>query len=187
MVAMLQGRHVSLRPVREADLDRLYDAHTAIGARGKYFPLGVMSESAFRKEFAENGFWQKTEGMLLLVTADDEITGHIEFFRPVAYWDAFELSYQLYDARHAGHGYVSEAVQLLTDYLFATKKEQRIQLVIVPENVASRRIAEKCGFTLEGTARGAFFNDGTSQDVLLYSLLRTDARPWRAQGSAESR
>jgi RimJ/RimL family protein N-acetyltransferase len=52
--------------------------------------------------------------------------------------------------------------------------------VIVPENGASRRIAEKCGFTLEGTVRGAFFNDGRNQDVVLYSLLRTDTRPWAA-------
>ena len=65
------------------------------------------------------------------------------------------------------------------DYLFATKKQHRIHLVIVPENAASRRIAEKCGFVLEGTVRGAFFNDGRSQDVVLYSLLRTDPRPWR--------
>lgn len=185
-MVMLKGRHISLRPVREADLDRLYDAHTDIATRGPYFPHGVMSESAFRKEFAENGFWQKTDGMLLLVTAEGDIAGHIEFFRPISYWDAFELSYQLYDAQHAGHGYVTEAVQLLSDYLFANKKEQRIQLVIAPDNAASRRIAEKCGFALEGTARGAFFNDGRSQDVLVYSLLRTDARPWRAQGSGDS-
>ncbi len=57
---------------------------------------------------------------------------------------------------------------MLVDYLFANKKEHRIHLVIVPENAASRRIAEKCGFTLEGTVRGAFFNDGRNQDVLLY-------------------
>jgi RimJ/RimL family protein N-acetyltransferase len=107
------------------------------------------------------------------------MAGHIEFFKPVNYWDAWELSYQLYDDAFAGRGYVSEAVQLMVDYLFGTKKLHRIQLVIVPENAASRRIAEKCGFTLEGTARGAFFNDGRSQDVLLYSLLRTDPRPWR--------
>jgi [ribosomal protein S5]-alanine N-acetyltransferase len=175
---MLDGRLIHLRPVREADLDRLYEAHTAIGARGAFFPLGVMSESAFKREFAEKGFWQKTEGMLLIVDADGEIAGHIEFFRPVSYWDAFELSYQLYDDRHAGRGYITEAVQLLVDYLFGAKKEHRIHLVIVPGNAASRRIAEKCGFVLEGTVRGAFFNDGRNQDVLLYSLLRTDPRPW---------
>jgi ribosomal-protein-alanine N-acetyltransferase len=75
---------------------------------------------------------------------------------------------------------VTEAVQLMVDYLFGTKHPSRIQLVIAPENAASRRIAEKCGFILEGTARGAFFNDGRSRDLLLYSLLRDDPRPWRA-------
>lgn len=176
--SMLEGRRVRLRPVREADLERLYEAHFTLRTRGTYFPLGVMSESAFRRAFAENGFWQTTEGMLLVVTSADEIAGHIEFYRPVSYWDAFELSYQLYDDGFAGRGYVTEAVEMLVDYLFATKKEHRIHLVIVPENAASRRIAEKCGFALEGTVRGAFFNDGRNQDVLLYALLRTDPRPW---------
>lgn len=180
---MLAGQFVTLRQVREADLDSLYDAHTNIRNRGAYFPLGVMSQTDFRGEFAKHGFWQKTEGMLVIESPEGEIAGHIEFFRPVSYWDAFELSYQLYADKYAGRGFMTEAVQLLVDYLFGVTKEHRIHLVIVEENVASRRIAEKCGFVLEGTVRGAFFNDGRNQDVLLYSLLRTDLRPWhRALG-----
>ena len=178
---MLHGTSVTLRPVRESDLDALYDAHTDIRNRGRFFPLGVVSQAAFRREFAEHGYWQKTEGTLLLVTSLGEVAGHIEFFRPVSYWDAFELSYQLYDEHYAGRGLVTEALQLFVDHLFAVKKEHRLQLVIVPENLASRRIADKCGFVLEGTARGAFFNDGRNQDVLLYSLLRTDPRPWHEE------
>ena len=181
---MLQGARIRLRPVREADLDALYEAHVAIADRGDYFPLGVNSEPAFRREFAENGFWQREEGTLLMITADGETAGHIEFFKPVSYWDAFELSYQLYGERFSGHGYTTEAVQLVVDYLFATKKQHRIHLVIVPANAASRRIAEKCGFELEGTVRGAFFNHGANHDVLLYSLLRTDPRPWAAPAAA---
>ncbi|GIG01660.1 GNAT family N-acetyltransferase [Catellatospora citrea] len=177
---MLHGDGVTLRPVLTADLDRLYRAHIDIANRGAHFPLGVRSESDFRREHAETGLWQREAGTLLMVNGAGELLGHIEFFRPVSYWDAFELSYQLYDGSFAGRGHVTEAVRLLVDYLFATKKQHRIQLVIVPENAASRRIADKCGFTLEGTVRGAFFNDGRSQDVVLYSLLRTDARPWRA-------
>ena len=177
---MLHGTKVTLRPAREADIDPMYAAHTEIGNRGPFFPLGVLSESVFKRRFAETGFWEKEEGTLLITATDAPLAGHIEFFKPVSYWDAFELSYQLYDEQFAGRGWVSEAVQLMTDYLFATKKQHRIQLVIVPENVASRRIAEKSGFQLEGTARGAFYNDGRSQDVLIYSLLRDDPRPWRS-------
>ena len=178
--AMLRGKRINLRPIRAADLDAFYAAHIDVGTRGAFFPLGVGSEPKLRAEFAETGFWEREEGTLLIVTLDDEMAGHIEFFKPVNYWDAFELSYQLYDDRFAGRGFVTEAVQLMVDYLFHAKKQHRIQLVIVPGNAASRRIAEKCGFTLEGTARGAFFNDGRNQDVLIYSLLRDDPRPWHS-------
>ncbi len=181
---MLTGRSVLLRPVRESDLERLYAAHTDLASRGDYFPLNVMSEPAFRREFAEHGFWQREEGLLCIVDRrqDGDVVGHIEFFKPVSYWDAFELSYQLYDPGVAGRGYVTESVQLLVDYLFGSKKQHRIHLVIVPENSASRRIAEKCGFVLEGTVRGAFFNGGRNHDVVLYSLLRDDPRPWHEGG-----
>ena len=36
------------------------------------------------------------------------------------------------------------------------KPFNRIRLVILPENAASRRLAEKCGFRHEGTARQAY-------------------------------
>lgn len=176
---MLYGDKVVLRPVRERDLTAFIDAHADISSRGAYFPLGVQPEPVLRRQYAENGFWEGDEGTLLIWNRDDVMVGHIEFFRPVAYWDAYELSYQLYDRAHAGHGYTTEAVRLLVDYLFWVKKVNRIHLVIVPENTASRRVAENCGFQLEGTARGAFFNGGRSVDVLMYSLLRDDPRPWR--------
>ena len=181
---MLHGRHITLRPVREGDLDELYTAHIAIDDRGDFFPRGVMSEPAFRKHFDADGFWDRDKGMLVIVDGAKRIVGHIEFFHAVSYWDAFELSYQLYDPAAAGKGYTTEAVQLLIDYLFETKPRSRIQLVILPDNGASRRIAEKCGFTLEGTLRGPFFHRGRNVDVLMYSLLRTDPRPWRGDGPA---
>jgi [ribosomal protein S5]-alanine N-acetyltransferase len=175
---VLTGSRVTLRPVREADLDRAWAHHVNIANRGEFYPLNVMSEPAFRTRFGETGFWEREEGVLLITGEDGEMAGEIEFFKPVHYWDAFEIAYLLYDPQYAGRGYVTEAVQLLTDYLFGSKKPDRVQLVILPENAASRRVAEKCGFVLEGTVRGAFFHRGRSNDVLLYSLLRNDPRPW---------
>ena len=101
-VAMLRGELVTLRPVREADLDGLYDAHIAIRQPRRLLPARRHVRAALRRDFAENGFWGRDEGTLLIWTPDDEIAGHIEFFKPVSYWDAFELSYQLYDDRFAG-------------------------------------------------------------------------------------
>ena len=183
---MLNGELVVLRPVRERDLAAFISAHTEISTRGEFFPLGVQPESVLRRNYAETGFWERDEGTLLIWNRHDVMVGHIEFFRPVDYWDAYELSYQLYGVEHAGQGYTTEAVRLLVDYLFGAKKVNRISLVIVPENIPSRRIAEKCGFQLEGTARGAFFNGGRNLDVLIYALLRDDPRPWQVPDRAVS-
>ena len=183
-MAMLNGQRIALRPVRAADLDELYSHHIDIANRGAYFPIGVASEPAFQKQFQENGFWDKDEGTLVMVDDTDRLVGEIEFFRAVPYWDAYELSYHLFDVADAGHGYTTEAVQLLVDYLFDTRPRHRIHLVILPENGASRHIAETCGFTLEATIREPFFHRGRNVDVLMYSLLRTDPRPWRSDVSA---
>jgi [ribosomal protein S5]-alanine N-acetyltransferase len=67
-------------------------------------------------------------------------------------------------------GVATEAVRLLVCYLFENKRVNRIRLVIHPDNVASRRLAEKCGFRHEGTARGAWYHQG----VEIYAVLHAD-------------
>ncbi len=171
---MLTGKSVILRPVRDTDIDALYAHHVALDNRGDYFPRGFLSQPAFHKSFQETGFWGKDDGMLLMVSPTDEIQGHIEFFKTVNYLDEYELSYHVYGSEYRGKGLATEAVTLLTRYLFENKRMNRIRLVIHPNNAASRRIAEKCGFRHEGTARGAWYNKGRHQDVEIYAILHDE-------------
>lgn len=174
---MLHGKSVRLRPVRETDLHQLYNYHLDIDNRGDYFPRGVLAEPAFRRQFEETGFWSKDEGTLVILTLKDEILGHIEFFKTVNYLDEYELSYHIYITEQRGKGAATEAVNLLVRYLFETKPVNRIRLVIHPDNLGSRRLAEKCGFKHEGTARGAWYNQGKHQDVEIYAILHDDVIP----------
>jgi [ribosomal protein S5]-alanine N-acetyltransferase len=171
---VLKSKSIALRPVRETDLDQLYAFHLDIDNRGNFFPRGVLAQPAFRKQFAETGFWSKDEGMLVIVSPDDVILGHIEFFKTVNYLDEYELSYQVYLAEHRGKGAATEAVQLLVRYLFESKRVNRIRLVIHPDNLASRRLAEKCGFRHEATARSAWYHKGKHHDVEIYAILHDD-------------
>lgn len=171
---MLKGKSITLRPVRETDLEQLYAYHVDIDNRGAFFPRGILAQPAFQKQFHENGFWSKDEGMLVIAAPNDEIIGHIEFFKTVNYLDEYELSYQIYSPEHRGKGAATEAVNLLVRYLFETKRVNRIRLVIHPGNIASRRLAEKCGFLHEGTSRGAWYNKGIHQDVEIYAILHDD-------------
>ncbi|MEP7359831.1 MAG: GNAT family protein [Anaerolineales bacterium] len=171
---MLNGKSITLRPVRDTDVDLLYAFHIDIDNRGDYFPHGVLSQPAFRKQFEETGFWTKDDGMLLIASPEAELLGHIEFFKTVNYLDEYELSYQIYTLQHRGQGLATEAINLLVRYLFETKQVNRIRLVIHPDNRASRRLAEKCGFQHEGTARGAWYHRGRHQDVEIYAILHED-------------
>lgn len=182
-MSLLNGKLVSLRTVRQTDLEVLYEHHHDVANRGPFFPIGVKAEPLFRSAFASTGFWGEDEGMLLITTASGELAGHIEFFRTVSYLDELELSYQIYSPTHAGKGLATEAVKLLTGYLFDRKKYNRIRLIIHPDNAASRRIAEKCGYVHEGTARGAWYHRGRSHDVEVYALLRAEHEGSAREGS----
>ncbi len=171
---MLKGQTIILRPVHDTDIDLLYTYHTDISNRGGFFPRGIIAQPTFRNRFQEDGFWGKEDGMLVMVSPAGEILGHIEFFKTVNYLDEYELSYQVYASESWGKGITTEAVTLLVRYLFETKRMNRIRLVIHPGNMASRRVAEKCGFRHEGTARGAWYNNGRHHDVEIYAILHDD-------------
>ena len=171
---MLRGDHIRLRPVQERDLEVLYSRMNNLEYRGAFFPLGLHAEPKFRREFDEHGYWGKDEGMLLVVDPDDEIVGEIEFFPITNYLVGYELSYLIFGEEHAGKGYATEAVQLLTEYLFARLRTNRLQLNIHPDNEASRRIATKAGYTLEGLMRGCWFHGGTYHDLEIWSILREE-------------
>jgi [ribosomal protein S5]-alanine N-acetyltransferase len=176
---MLTGDAISLRPICQSDLEQFYRFHVDIRNRGEFFPVGVVSETALLHQFQESGLWTDAEGTLLIVDDADTVLGHIEFFRTVSYLDELELSYQLYSRDQDRKGIITEAVKLLTAYLFDSKKFNRIRLIIHPDNVASRRVAEKCGFLHEGTARGAWFHRGKNHDVEVYAMTRADYYPDR--------
>jgi len=63
----------------------------------------------------------------------------------------------------------------LVDYLFGRKRTNRMQLNIHPDNTASKRVAEKCGFRFEGLMRGCWFHQGKYHDLEIWSLLRDEA------------
>jgi [ribosomal protein S5]-alanine N-acetyltransferase len=171
---MLTGSVIDLRPVRESDVDYLWQKHVDIEDRGPYYPIGVVSAARFRQRFNEHGYWSPDDGMLVIVDKQDSIVGHIEYFPTVNYLDELELSYHIYGTENRGKGYTTEAVRLLTKYLFERKKHNRIRLIIHPDNAASRRIAEKCGYQYEGIARGAWYNRGKNHDVVVYAVLRDE-------------
>ena len=86
--------------------------------------------------------------------------------------DVGEIGYWLRaDAR--GGGVTSRALLLISRWALARDGVGRLQLRADVENVASRRVAEKAGFRLEGVLRAAHWSPRLERrvDWAMYSLL----------------
>ena len=178
---MIVGKKIILRTVRESDLAELFELRADIRNMGDYWPLHMLSEAKDRKRFSETGWWEDDHGSLLITDRQNVILGQVNFYKASPVQNAYEVGYRIYTPETRGKGYTTEAVSLFVAFLFETKPVDRIQALILPDNAASRRVLEKCGFTFEGVLRRALFHGGQNIDLHVYSLLRDESRSLKEQ------
>ena len=77
-----------------------------------------------------------------------------------------------------GRNLASRALGMAIDEAFAKLGARRIMADVDPDNISSKRVFEKLGFTLEGRLRGEWELHIGIRDALIYGLLRDDPRPW---------
>ena len=84
---------------------------------------------------------------------------------------AFEIGYWL-RVTAVGHGYATESTRLLADFALSHLQARRIGLRCDARNDASRRVAERTGFTLEGRLRNvSIAPDESISDDLVFALV----------------
>lgn len=174
---MLKGTSIYLRTIQEKDIPEFLELNSDLSLRGDYFPLDILTEPNFRKWYNDTGLWNDDFGRMLLFDNNHSMVGYINYFKTICYFDAYEIGYIIYKNEHRGKGYTTEAVNLFCNYLFLSKKITRLEIRCSKENVASRRVAEKTGFTFEGTSKSAFRRAGKLYDCELYALTIDD---WEA-------
>ncbi|MDV6012958.1 GNAT family N-acetyltransferase [Haloechinothrix sp. LS1_15] len=76
---------------------------------------------------------------------------------------------------HRGGGVLVPSIGAVLRFASGALGMHRTELRHVASNHAARRVAEKCGFTLDGTLREAAVVDGTTEDLLIWSRLSTDS------------
>lgn len=86
-----------------------------------------------------------------------------------------EVSYAV-AAETRGFGVAAEAVDALAIALILEHGFQRVELRVAPGNVASRRVAEKAGFTYEGLLRNAGHVHSGRVDFEVWSFVAADLR-----------
>ena len=111
--------------------------------------------------------------LAIVRAADDRLLGAIglaNFDWPdlkgeIGYW-------VVADAR--GQGIGTRATRLLAVWALTGLGLERVELLAHPENESSQRLAERAGFTREGTLRRYRRRHGVREDLVMFSMLAED-------------
>ncbi|MFK8911523.1 GNAT family N-acetyltransferase [Streptomyces sp. YS-3] len=135
-------------------------ADGARGDSGAAVPAGTpeASEASETPDASE----PETEGALVAMVG---LMRRGENVAELGFWAAKE---------HRGRGYMTEAALAAARWAFGSAGVERLEWRAEVGNKASRAVAEKAGFTVEGTLRGGLVHGGTRRDSWVGGLLPGD-------------
>jgi ribosomal-protein-serine acetyltransferase len=111
------------------------------------------------------GIWEKETGAYI----GESYLANADWHVP-----RIEVGYFIVQAA-TGKGFATEAALATVRYAFEQLGALRVELQCRVDNPASKRVAEKCGFTFEGRFRQRHRKkSGALVDVLWYGLLRSE-------------
>jgi len=182
----LDGERVFIRPPLPRDwqewAELRQDSRAFLTPWEPTWPPDTLTRAAFTRRLRRQAVeWREDEGYSFLVF--ERLSGALvgglglgNIRRGVA--QSGTIGYWVGEA-HARRGYTSAAVALVLDFAFERLGLHRVEAACLPENMASRGLLEKLGFTYEGFARGYLRINGLWADHRLYAILREEWRPRR--------
>ena len=159
--------NIALREWTEADLDEVVRL-----TNDPEIPRWTRVPEPNTAESVREWFAGIPSDELHLCVADpetDEILGSVGLLRGDRENGRAEIGYWV-AAEHRGRGVATAAVDAVAQRAFADGWH-RLELHIDPENAASRRVAEKAGFALEGVLRGYELIKDRRADVAMYARI----------------
>lgn len=111
--------------------------------------------------------------LLLFLKGSETLVGASGLHRIDWSIPSFEIGYWVRTS-YAGQGYITEAVQGITNFAFDTLKAERISILCDARNKQSAAVAERAGFNFEGTHHcDARDPRGGLRDTLYFAKVRT--------------
>ncbi len=147
-----------------------------------YFPVtvsAITSEESCRQYFERQLAERTNRAWFCFVIVDEASDLQGLFFLKNINWRVPKAEFAYFiDKDLEGKGIMTHAFRLLISHCFSELGFNRLYLVAMEDNLASRRLAEKCGFRHEGTLRKDFcLASGELVDDVLYGLVKEDWTP----------
>lgn len=170
---ILETERLILRRVLPSDVKEMFELRSNPETM-KYIPRPLVTnydEALAHIKMMEDKI-ETNEGINWAITikGDDKMLGVIGHYRIKPEHYRAEVGYMILPEYH-GKGITTEAVQCVVDYGFNTMQLHSIEGVIDPENDASQRVLQKCGFVKEAHFKENEFYDGKFIDAVVYSKL----------------
>jgi ribosomal-protein-alanine N-acetyltransferase len=169
----LETERLSLRRVDKDDVNEIFALRSDEKIM-KYIPrpLAKTLEDALEHIATIDAKIDQNEGINWGITLKNssKIIGIIGHYRIQTDNYRAEVGYILNPDYH-NCGYISEAVKRVVSYGFNEMQLHSIEAVIDPDNAASEKVLQKCGFSKEAHFIENQFYDGRFLDTVIYSLL----------------
>lgn len=180
----LTTKRLTLRPFREDDVEALYACckDEEVGRNAGWKPHESLLESS---DILHLVFLEQPTVWAIERQADRRLIGSIGLLTDSArhYGSARSLGYSL-GVDYWGQGYMTEAVRETIRFAFRQMGLDLVSATCYPDNPASSRVLEKCGFYLEGVRhRAELLYNGQVKDHLCYYLPHEHAvkQEWFAE------
>jgi RimJ/RimL family protein N-acetyltransferase len=170
-VIELRGDRVLLRGFRPDEIDLALERMQSIPAS----ELDAEERRERRERIERSGRREGWE-IMLAIEADERLVGDVQgrcprFALPRGVW---ELGIELWDETDRGRGFGTQAVALLSAYLFEHEEAIRVQATTDVDNAQMRRVLERLGFEFEGVLRGFMpIPGGPPRDYAMYGLTES--------------
>jgi RimJ/RimL family protein N-acetyltransferase len=137
-------------------------------------PARPLSPGQIKKRY-EKAAKEKNEFHFTIRTrADDRLVGLVSLLRVEWNNGVSNLAISIGRPDDRGHGYGTDALQLILRYAFGELNLYRLSAMTFEYNTGAVRFLERNGFSLEVRRRQALNRDGRRWDALIYGLLREE-------------
>jgi RimJ/RimL family protein N-acetyltransferase len=172
---MIQGNHVTLRPVASSDLPamRRWMSNPAVMRYwGHVRPF--VTEREFEMDL--NGRFARFDdvGYFTIVDSEDEPIGRIHFEGLDSRCRSTEIGLLIGEESAQGKGYGHDAIIALMEHLYFDRNLNRIELNVFTTNERAIKAYERIGFVHEGTLRDHRYVDGHFEPSFQMSMLRRE-------------
>ncbi|MEU8778873.1 GNAT family N-acetyltransferase [Streptomyces sp. NPDC048606] len=175
---VLTTPRLDLRPFGPADEDEVYAAAQDPDIQRWTLvpsPYERVHARAFVNEIVPTGWREDTAySFAVRLGAGGPLVAAIGVHVHLAFGErAHEIGYWA-TKEHRGHGYMTEAVLGVARWAFTELGSVRLEWRAEAGNGASRAVAEKAGFRVEGLLRAGMRHRGTTRDCWVGALLPSD-------------